>query len=170
MLPSQIRALAHKRSIASSRFNRSGNRRENNMKHLNGAYLLALGLANVVSAQIVVDPSPTVLLSGRDTRAFTVPAGGRGSADFTCDPLPAGGDVFDVTTSNPAAVVSLLLPNNVEVNAANATSLGFSFTTLAAGALTTTLIPSILSTAGTHSLIILPAGSAAGKYVVKVDS
>jgi hypothetical protein len=81
-------------------------------------------------------------------------------------------DGFDVTVSNAAAVVSIILPNGTEVNISNAASFGFEFELLAADsdAVTIPLLMSNFSLAGTHASIRLPSTSPSGTYQVKINN
>ncbi len=81
-------------------------------------------------------------------------------------------DGFDVTVSNAAAVVSVILPNGTEVNSSNAASFGFQFEVLAADSdgVTDGLMTSIFSLAGTHTSIRLPETAVAGIYQVKINN
>ena len=81
-------------------------------------------------------------------------------------------DGFDVTVSNPAAVVSVILPNSTEINSSNAASFGFEFAVYAADspAVTSGLMISPFSIAGTHISITLPETAAAGIYEVKINN
>lgn len=133
--------------------------------------VLQLLLVSISSAQIVIDPAPQVLLVNRDIRAITVPAGSAAILiPFSADPAPGGGDLFDVVSSKPGGIITLILPSGIEINASNATAQGFSYTIIPEGAFTNTLIPSALATSGTHTLIQLPPSSPPGTYQVKVNA
>lgn len=81
-------------------------------------------------------------------------------------------DAFDVTVTNAGAVVSLILPNGMEVNSSNAAAFGFEFAVYAADstAVTSGLLMSTFSIAGTHTSITLPETSGAGAYQVKINN
>lgn len=82
-----------------------------------------------------------------------------------------GGDLIDVTASNPQLPVSLILPSGVEVTPINASSLGFSVyqqTNVSASGGNGFVLP--FDTLGTHTAFTLPPGSVAGTYQVKLDS
>lgn len=81
-------------------------------------------------------------------------------------------DGFDVVVSNAGAVVSVILPNGTEVNSSNAASFGFQFEVFAddSSAVTSGLMISTFSVAGTHTSITLPETSAAGIYQVKINN
>jgi hypothetical protein len=81
-------------------------------------------------------------------------------------------DGFDVTVTNAGAVVSVILSNGTEVNSSNAACFGFEFAVYAADstAVTSGLLMSTLSVAGTHTSITLPETAAAGTYQVKINN
>ena len=96
-------------------------------------FVLTLWLASTASAQVVVSPASTVNLTNRDTRAVTLAAGTTATIPPVADPSVAGGDFFDVVSSDPAVVISLVLPGGVEINAGNADALGATWMVLADG-------------------------------------
>src|SRR5262245_5728822 len=61
-------------------------------------------------------------------------------------------DGFDVAVSNPAAVVSVIMPNGTEIDSANAASFGYEWELMAADseAVTSGLVISRFSVPGTH--------------------
>ncbi|MGJ5813102.1 choice-of-anchor D domain-containing protein [Paludibaculum fermentans] len=105
-------------------------------------------------------------LSNRVSQAVTVPPGATATIPFTADPLPDGGDLFDVACQYPGAVVSLLLPNGTEISPANAESQGIVYSVLGSS----TALPGMFAVSGTHTLITLGAGSLPGAYEVRVNS
>lgn len=132
---------------------------------------IVLMFGSVSAAQIVIDPTPNVQVTNRDTRAVTAPGGSRSTLiPFTVDPSVGGGDAFDVAVSNPAAVVTLILPDDTEVGASNADALGFVYTIIPEQTFDNTIIPSLLAVRGTHALIRIPPSSLSGTYRVRVDA
>lgn len=111
-----------------------------------------------------------ITLTNRDIRGEYVPAGSPAVLiPFVADPSAAGGDVFDTMCSDPAAIVTLILPNGTEVSVANAESLGFFYTVIQDGSFARSQILSPFSMPGTHTIIKLPALSPAGNYQIKVN-
>lgn len=115
------------------------------------------GWCGLVSGQIP--------LSNRVARAVTVEAGSPASIAFTADPLPDGGDFFDVACQNGGAVVTLVLPNGTEIDAANAESQGVAYSVLGSNS----ALPGLFAVGGTHTLITLGVGSLPGEYTVRVN-
>src|SRR5262245_51544354 len=113
------------------------------MKRVSLFWLGSLWMTKVLNGQIVVDQSTPVQLNGRDIRAAMIPAGGSGTVAFTVDPSTAGGDVLDVDVSEPTAVVSIILPNSLEVTPDNASFLGWGYIRVSDGEFAGQLIPSI---------------------------
>jgi len=127
--------------------------------------------ATVCLAQIGVPSSRDIQLSARSTQAITVPPGTAAALiPFVVDPSTAGGDLFDVSVLDPGAVVTFLTPAAVEINAGNATGLGFFYVVTPAGAFNGTIIPSQFSSPGEHTILRLPANSPAGEYKVKINT
>jgi hypothetical protein len=115
----------------------------------------------------------TTNLSAYETYLVKAPAGVASTLiPFHVEVNGRDADGFDVTVSNAAAVVSVILPNGTEVNISNAASFGFEFETLAADsdAVTSGLMMSNFSLAGTHASIRLPSTSPAGTYLVKINN
>lgn len=115
----------------------------------------------------------TTDLSAHETYLVKAPAGVASTLiPFHVEVNGRDADGFDVTVSNAAAVVSVILPNGTEVNISNAASFGFEFETLAADsdAVTSGLMMSNFSLAGTHASIRLPSTSPAGTYQVKINN
>jgi hypothetical protein len=61
----------------------------------------------------------------------------------------------------------MILPNGTEVNSSNANSFGFVFSTMVESQNDATNIPVTMVIPGTHTLISLAAGQAAGSYQIK---
>ena len=129
-------------------------------------------LAPVVLAQDIADEpiSPDeVKLSARNVGGVLAPPGTAANfIEFPADPQ-GGGDLFDVVAADERAVISLVLPDGTEVTAANAGALGFAYTKAPAGTFDGLMIPNMLSTRGTHTIIILPPSAAPGTYKVRAD-
>ncbi len=104
-------------------------------------------------------------LSNRVSQASTVQPGTPAVLTFTADPLPDGGDFFDVACQNAGAVVTLMLPSGIEINAANAESQGVSYSVLGSNA----ALPGLFAVGGTHTLFTLGSGSLPGEYQVRVN-
>jgi hypothetical protein len=75
-----------------------------------------------------------------------------------------------VISSNPAAKISLILPNSIEINSVNAVANGFTFTVPTPADLSALETPSFLSLAGTHTLVQIPISAPGGGYQLKVDT
>ena len=132
------------------------------------ALVLCVLLASVVSAQVTSSSDPKVPLTSSDTAVAAIPAGGISTPiQFTVDPAPGGGDFFDIVSSHPQAVITLILPGGAEINSANAQAQGFSFEII-----TTTdedSFESLLALPGTHTVIGLPPSAPPGIYRIKID-
>lgn len=103
-------------------------------------------------------------LSRRASRAATAAPGAPAVITFLADPLPDGGDTFDVVCPDPRAVVTLVLPSGTEVTAANAESQGIAHAVLATGAAPA----EVFALTGTHTLFTLGAGSLPGEYRLRI--
>jgi hypothetical protein len=115
----------------------------------------------------------TTDLSAHETYIIKAPAGVASTLiPFHVEVNGRDADGFDVTVSNAAAVISVILHNNTEVNVSNAASFGFEFEILAADsdAVTSGLMMSNFSLAGTHASIRLPSTSTAGTYQIKINN
>src|ERR1051325_6507275 len=115
----------------------------------------------------------TTDLSAHEIYAIKAPAGAASTLiPFHVEVNGRDADGFDVTVSNAAAVVSVILPNGTEVNISTAASFGFDFEILAAAsdAVTSGLMLSNFSLAGTHASIRLPSTSTAGTYQIKINN
>lgn len=133
--------------------------------------IVILALATVCSAQLITSERVEVTLSNRDVRALLAPPHTASSfIDLTLDPSAAGGDVVTVVSDPPGAIISLVLPNGVEVNASNFESHGFGHLLIPATEARNSPVPTIFSLLGTHTLFVLPAGAAHGVYRVKADT
>ncbi len=109
-------------------------------------------------------------LTNRDLRATTVsPASGVATMVFTADPALSGEDIFEVVSSGPGVVVTLLVPSGVEIGSSNASSMGFGYDTLAVTTAADTTIPALLGVPGFHTLIRLPENAPPGSYTIKFD-
>src|SRR5215216_4195056 len=92
------------------------------------AIFLFFGLGLRVMAQ---GTEGTTDLSAHETYVVKAPAGVASTLiPFHVEVNGRDADGFDVTVSNAAAVVSVILPNGTEVNISNAASFGFEFETL----------------------------------------
>ena len=108
-------------------------------------------------------------LTSSDTRSYVVTPGVVSTAlEFVLDPVSGGLDVLDIRYQDPALVLSLVRPDAVEVTAANASSLGYTFQTVAPNAFASILGPLALN--GNHLWIQLPAGQPPGHYIVKINA
>ncbi len=133
--------------------------------------VLLVACASICAAQIINNPNPEASLAARDARAQIISAGtAAGLIKLTADPSARGGDVFHIVSASSAATISLLLPNGTEVTAANAATRGFGFSIVSEGSFTDSLIPSLLASRGTHTIITLPSSALAGDYQVKVNT
>ena len=126
--------------------------------------------ASLAAGQVVISHAPAADLSNRDTQAITVAAGATSLIAMAADPSTNGGDIFDVVSSNPAVVMTLVLPNDTEITAGNAATQGFSYTVVPQGIFANGPIPSPLAVPGAHTLIQLPPGLASGTYRVKANA
>src|SRR5437764_10158542 len=92
-------------------------------------------------------------LTNRDLRATTVSAAsGPATLVFTADPSVAGEDLFDVVSSDPGVVITLLVPSGVEIESNNASGQGFRYEIIQAGAFSNRMIPGSLAVPGAHTL------------------
>lgn len=129
-----------------------------------------LVMCSPLSAQIA-NPSSDARIQNWSTQGALVPPGATSTTlSFAVDPAAGGGDTFHVIVENPQVAITLILPNGVEITAANASTLGFQYTTIADGAVPSTVAPSPFAFPGTHSIIELPASPPAGTYLVKANS
>jgi hypothetical protein len=134
-------------------------------------FFLFLCCAVTGGAQSGSSPSTALMLTGTDARSAVVPAGSTSTLlTFTVEEDTTGNNFFDVATSDPAVVVSILLPSSAEVTAANAPALGFTFTTAVAGTNDRVEIPSVLTLPGTHTIIQIPGGQVSGTYQIKANA
>jgi hypothetical protein len=132
---------------------------------------LFISCGSAADAQGTPYSPATLQLSGSDMRGSTVPA--RSSAtllSFTLEADTTGGNVFDAVTTDPTVSVSVVLPSNIEVTNANASSFGYTFTIVPSGTLPAIEIPSVFSLPGTHTVIQVPPGQASGVYNIKANA
>src|SRR2546423_670722 len=135
------------------------------------ALLVSLILASPAAAQVFTEPSTTVSLSANDARVLLVaPGETNGLLEFTADPQAAGGDLFDVVSQDPHAVVTLLTPGGVEITASNAFAQGFGYQVIPADPPRDGSVGSPFSIPGTHTLFVLPPGAVAGAYKVRANA
>jgi hypothetical protein len=133
--------------------------------------MLLFCCAAIIRAQGVPRSPRTLQLAANDTRGAVVTAHSSSTLlTFTVEGDSTGSNVIDVATSDPAVVVSLILPSTVEITNANATSLGFTFTIVPEGSSVNADIPSSVSLPGTHTTIQIPAGQPSGVYTIKANA
>jgi hypothetical protein len=130
---------------------------------------LLASIASPVTAQIVTSQNDSVQTTNRDTRSVKASVGTSVSIPLTVDTVDSS-DLFDIVSTDPAVVISLILPNGVQVNAGNAATLGFTFTVMSASPNDQILSASPFGTPGTHTIIGLAAGSPFGVYQVRADA
>jgi hypothetical protein len=135
------------------------------------ALLVSLTLASPARAQLFKEPSSTVSLEARDARVLRVsPGETNGLLEFTVDPQPGGGDIFDIVTQDSQTVVTLLTPGGAEIGGANAFAQGYGYQVVPAEPARDNSIGNPLSIPGTHTLFMLPPGSVAGAYKVRANA
>jgi hypothetical protein len=111
--------------------------------------LLFLACTGIGAAQGVPRNPTTGQLSPFDARSAVVPAGSTSTLlAFTLESDTTGGNFFDVSTSDPSVVVSIILPSGTEVTSANAASLGYTFTVVPDGTYAVAQIPSVFAFPG----------------------
>lgn len=121
----------------------------------------------IAGAQNVPFKQATLQLSAYDARSAQVPAGSATTLlAFTLETDQTGDNKFHVITSDPNVLVSLILPSGVEINAGNATSLGFTFQAISADDIAAEDVPSPLSLPGYHTVIQVPASQPSGAAAV----
>jgi hypothetical protein len=134
------------------------------------ALLVSLTLASPVGAQVFKAPDATVSLEARDARLLRVSPGETNRLlEFTADPVPGGGDIFDVVTQDSQTVVTLLTPGGAEIGAANAFAQGYGYQVIP-GDPSSSAIGNPFSIPGVHTLFMLPPGAVAGTYKVKANA
>jgi hypothetical protein len=137
---------------------------------LNTILFVLLGASVAVHAQVGPFPGSDLPIAGVYTQ--TVPLA-KGTTpiltNITLDTNPAGGDKLDINVGDAAVVVSLITPGGTEITSANASSVGYTFTVYTTDG-TDSDTPAPILTAGTHTVIDIPAGAAAGVYNVKTDT
>lgn len=121
--------------------------------------------------QIGPSPAPTIVATNYDVQTVRVPAQSSSTqVAMTLAPATNGGDVLDVSTSDPSVVMSLILPGGQELTTANAASFGYTFSPVASGSTDTVDIASPVIAPGTHVVMTFPAGQVAGTYTVKLNA
>lgn len=123
---------------------------------------------SVALAALSFAQSPTWIrnMAAIDSRDFVITPGSVSTGfQFVLDSVPDGGDLLDINYAEPALVLSLVRPDGVEITAANAASLGYSFQVSPPGELAN--LQGSFSADGYHLLIQLPAGQPSGTYVAK---
>jgi hypothetical protein len=121
---------------------------------MNGRPLLSLvfllfGCSETGAAQGLTRPYATGQLTANDARGSIVPAGSASTLlTFTVEADTTGNNFFDVATSDPAVVVSLIIPSGTEVTTANAASFGFTFSVVPNGTYAGAEIPSVFAVPG----------------------
>ena len=130
--------------------------------------LFTLLLCTVCSAQVITKSRLDVQLTATDSKAQLVNAGTTQQLSFTADPRSIGGDIFEVVSSTPDAIISLIVPDGTEITSSNAALFGYSYSTFTNDNSAPVSMPSLINTPGTHTLITLPPASAAGSYSIKV--
>src|SRR5215471_2267613 len=137
---------------------------------LNTIFFVLLGASITGDAQVGPFPGTNVSITGVYTQ--TVPLA-KGTTpiltNITLDTNPAGGDKLDINVGDAAVAVSLITPGGTEITAANAASLGYIFTVYTTDG-TDSDTPAPILTAGTPTVIDLPAGASAGVYNIKTDT
>lgn len=133
--------------------------------------VLSLSMAGISKAQNTESSPLDASLTAQDVRGIVVVAGTTGGViPLLADPKTSGGDILDIVTTNASATVSLVLPSGLEINSSNAAGQGFAYQVLPNGTMTNSPIPSVFSTAGTHTVIKFPASSVPGNYQIKIAS
>ena len=133
--------------------------------------VLLLGTAVTAPAQLYDANNINVSTSANNSTAATIAAGdANGQIAIVADPVAAGGDLFDVIVNDPAAVVSLKLPNATVVTSANASTLGFTYTTYTNPSYMSSLYAGTFNLAGTHIAILLPPAQVPGTYTLLVNA
>lgn len=143
---------------------------------MNGRALLTLvvllfGCSETGAAQGLTRPYATGQLTATDAQGSIVPAGSTSTLlTFTLEADTTGKNFFDAATSDPAVVVSLILPSGTEVTSANAASFGFTFTVVPDGSYAGAEIPSVFAFPGTHTSIQVSAGQVSGIYKIRANA
>lgn len=109
----------------------------------------------------------------RDVRSALISPGTASTLlPFVVDPSGQGGDQFHVISTDPVAIVTLLLPNGTEINASNAASFGYGYTLIAAAppGANNDSIPSPYSNPGTQTIIDLPQTPPVGNYQIRINA
>lgn len=109
----------------------------------------------------------------RDVRTALIPPGTASTLlPFVVDPSGQGGDLFHIISSEPGAIVMLILPNGTEVNSGNAAALGYQYDVVPASdpTLNTDSPSSPFVNPNTQTSIALPQTATAGNYQIKVNA
>lgn len=118
-------------------------------------------------------PAGEVALQSRDVRPVAIQPGTASTLiSFVVETGGDGGDVFQVISTDPGIIITLILPNGTEVNSSNASNLGYNYSVTPASdpdALTHSP-PSPFLGAGTHTVIELPQSASPGNYQVKANA
>ncbi|HEV7398512.1 MAG TPA: Calx-beta domain-containing protein [Pyrinomonadaceae bacterium] len=133
--------------------------------------IFPLLVASVSRAQIIRNQTPEVSLSAHESHAITAPGGATASLiPFSVGSQGSTGDIFDVNSQNAAAIVTLVLPNGLEINATNAVAMGFTYEVVPNGSFANSFFLNFLSSAGTHTMIQLPVNANPGTYQIKINT
>ena len=133
-----------------------------------GSLFAPLLLPSLLAAQLTLFNTVNVATKPWDTRSLLVPANSTSSSvQFTVDASSQGGDTFDIVVDNPAVLIGLTTPGGTQVNSNNAAGLGYQFNVFTIDASVT---PNPFLILGTHTLVVLPAGSPSGTYVMTADA
>lgn len=130
-------------------------------------------LAAVAYAQMPADQPVFIPAQAMCVRVTAVPPSTPATyLDLSVDPSSDGGDVIDVVSSNAQVVISLVLPNGIEVTPTNASGLGFTVfqrvVPLVSSGQSSSL--TLFEAVGAHTTFGLPANSPGGVYRVKANS
>jgi hypothetical protein len=138
--------------------------------HLRPILVLVL-LQGYVHAQIFpFRAGETMGITAMDVKLGSIVAGSAATLlSVTADPSIGGGDIFDIYLQNSSLGISLILPNGVEVNSTNASSLGFDYAAYQVPS-TSQLQEIVAARAGAHVLITMAPSQPAGIYTVKVNA
>jgi hypothetical protein len=131
-----------------------------------GIFVCAL----VARGQVAPTASPIADLDAHYTTVSSAPANTSNHLIPLAVDAASGRDYIDVTVSNPAAKVSLMLPNSTEITALNAVANGYAFTSVSSADAAKADFPSPLAVIGQHTLIQIASTAVAGAYSVKIDT
>jgi regulation of enolase protein 1 (concanavalin A-like superfamily) len=106
-----------------------------------------------------------------DFRQFAVSAGASGeTTQFPVEVSADGGGSIDVMTGSSSVTVRLVLPNATEIDAANAASFGYQFSSYAIPSTGSGLPLGLGFSVGFHVRIEVPSSATPGLYKVKVQN